>query len=75
MIMSNIEALANRPKVKKVAVMNFLGSVGGLTYQEAVSNCELDARSYGWNYETVGAIREGLDHFFGSKVDPSSKGA
>jgi hypothetical protein len=40
----------------------------GMTYQEAVGNCELDARSYRWSLETVGAIREGiLDHFHGDK--------
>jgi hypothetical protein len=66
--MSTISELASRPKVKKTAVLNFLASLNGLTYQEAVANCELDARSYGWNYETSGAIREGLvAHYFGGK--------
>jgi len=61
-----IQELATRPGVKKVAVENFLGTLDGMTYQEAVSNCELDARSYRWSYETSGAIREGLvTHFFG----------
>lgn len=61
----NIEAYASRPGVNRVAVENFLGSLEGMTYQEAVANCEMDARIYGWNHETVGAIREGLiEHFF-----------
>jgi hypothetical protein len=64
---SKIVELAARPGVKRVVVENFLASLGDLTYQEAVANCELDARSYRWNYATSGAIREGLlDHFFGA---------
>lgn len=65
---ARIVELASRKGAKKIAVENFLGSLGDLTYQEAVGNCELDARSYRWNHETVGAIREGLvEHYFGSK--------
>jgi len=60
-----IDELASRPKVKKIVVENFLSSLGGLTYQEAVGNCEMDAQAYGWNHETSGAIREGiLGHFY-----------
>jgi hypothetical protein len=65
---NRINELASRPGVKKIAVQNFLSSLDGMTYQEAVGNCELDARSYRWSLETVGAIREGiLDHFHGGK--------
>ena len=61
-----ITELATGKNVKRVAVENFLSSLGGMTYQEAVGNCEMDARSYGWNHETSGAIREGLvEHFHG----------
>lgn len=62
-----ITKLAARKNVRANAVKNFLGSVGDLTYQEAVGNVEMDAQSYGWNHETVAAIREGLlTHFFKS---------
>jgi len=61
----DIEKLASRPNVQAEAVVNFLSSLEGLTYQEAVANCECDAQSYGWNHETSGAIREGLvQHYF-----------
>jgi len=59
-----INKLADRPKVKRVAVENFLCSLDGMTYQEAVGNCEMDAKSYRWNYETQGAIREGILEYF-----------
>jgi hypothetical protein len=62
---NRIEELAARPEVQAVAVENFLASLDGLTYQEAVANCEQDARSYRWNHATSGTIREGLvEHFF-----------
>lgn len=63
---AQIEDLSNRPGVKKTAVENFLSSLDDdMTYQEAVANCEADARIYRWNYETSGAIREGLVlHYF-----------
>ena len=58
--------LAQGEGVKTLAVENFLSTLGDLTYQEAVANCELDARSYGWSRETSAAIRTGLcEHFFG----------
>lgn len=60
----NIEAYASRPRVKRVAVENFLMSLEGLTHKEAVDNCMLDARTYKWNHETVGAIREALVEYF-----------
>lgn len=66
---ARIQELASRPKVRKIAVENFLSTLDGMTYQEAVGNCELDKRSYRWNDETSGAIREGLtEHYFGRKV-------
>jgi hypothetical protein len=60
------ELAISDPAVRQTAVENFLSSLGDLNYQEAVGNCELDARSYGWNHETSSAIRIGLlEHFFG----------
>jgi hypothetical protein len=59
-----ISELASGKKVNKTAVENFLGSLGGLSYQEAVGNCEMDAASYRWSRETSAAIRIGLvEHY------------
>lgn len=55
-----IEELASRKGAKRMAVENFLGSIGDLSYNDAVANCMQDARDYRWSTETVGAIREGL---------------
>jgi len=56
--------LAQGEGVKAIAVENFLSTLGDLTHQEAVANCELDARSYRWSQETSAAIRIGLcEHF------------
>lgn len=52
-------------RINRIAVSNFLASLQGLSYQEAVANCELDARAYGWNFATTAMIREGLcRHYF-----------
>lgn len=65
---ARIEKLSKGKNVKTVAVTNFLGTLGDMTYQDAISNVEMDARSYRWSRETVAAIRKGLsEHFFGSK--------
>ncbi len=62
---TRIEKLAKGKNVKTVAVENFLGTLGDMTYQEALSNVEMDARSYRWSRETVAAIRKGLtEHYF-----------
>lgn len=59
-----IEELARQPKVRRIAVENFLSSLDGLDYQGAKANLEMDAASYRWNEETVGAIWTGiLEHF------------
>lgn len=55
-----ISELASGKKVDKAAVENFLGSLDGLSYQEAVGNCEMDAHSYKWSRATSAAIRIGL---------------
>ena len=47
-------------KVKAIAVSNFLCSMHGLTYHEAMGNLELDAQMYKWNSATVSAIRSGI---------------
>lgn len=62
---NRIEELAARANVRRTAVENFLGTLDGLSYEEAVANCVQDAKSYRWNRETSGTIREGLvEHFF-----------
>ena len=65
MTFTQIEELASGENVKKDAVVNFLISLDGLSYQEAVGNAELDARSYRWTLETLAAIKVGLlKHYF-----------
>ena len=61
---NRITELATQEGVKRTAVENFLSTLDGMTYPEAVGNCEIDKKSYGWNHETSGAIREGIvEHF------------
>ena len=55
-----ISKLASRAGVKRIAVENFLGSLGDLTKSEAFGNLNLDARSYKWNAATVKAISDGI---------------
>ena len=56
-----IGKLANRKNVRKVAVENFLCSLGDLTYGEAMQNLNMDANLYKWNAPTRNAIQKGLD--------------
>jgi len=57
--MEEIEEFTNRPNVKKVAAENFLMSMGeDLTV--AMGNLGLDAKSYGWNKQTIQAILDGI---------------
>jgi hypothetical protein len=63
-----IQQLASKKGVKAIAVQNFLGSLGGSSYQDAMANLEMDARSYGWNTATQSAIRAGiLENFQGAE--------
>jgi hypothetical protein len=65
---AEIEALASRPGVKRVAVENFLMSChcnGDI--RAALFNLEADEWSYGWNAATVQAIRAGIELSFRSK--------
>jgi len=54
-----IEELANRPNVKKVAVENFLMDMGE-DLIVAMGNLGLDAKYYIWNRQTVQAILDGI---------------
>jgi hypothetical protein len=56
-----IKKLANRPNVKRIAVENFLMSMG-TDPEAAIKNLLLDAELYNWNRETILAlaIRDGI---------------
>lgn len=56
-----IDALANRKGVKKIAVENFLGSLPlDIGVEGNIINCQQDARDYRWNAATVNAIIHGI---------------
>lgn len=57
---TEIEKLASRKDVRRIAVENFLGTMGGLTEWEARANLGLDARLYKWNTATRRAIEMGI---------------
>jgi len=57
---ARIEALASLPGVKRIAVENFLATLGDLTREEALANLEQDVRSYKWNVQTGRAIQQGI---------------
>ena len=56
-----IEVYASRPGVRRIAVENFLGSLGGVTASDARENLHLDEGLYRWNAATVRAIADGID--------------
>jgi hypothetical protein len=62
-----IEGLASRDNVKRIAVENFLGTVTvNPDRGAAVGNAFADAEAYGWNRATLQAILTGIDlAFFG----------
>lgn len=56
------EILENYPNAKKIAVENFLMTVGSNDNPiYARLNLDMDARLYGWNKETINAIKEGIE--------------
>jgi hypothetical protein len=60
---------SGRTAPDRVAVDNFLASLGGLTAQAAFANSRQDARAYGWNAATVDAVARGIsEHFIGRKA-------
>jgi len=62
---SEIEKLANKPMVKKIAVENFLMTVCNNRQKEyALMNLERDRRLYNWNRQTVEAIKKGINKAF-----------
>ena len=53
-----------RPRRDAVAVANFLASLDELSAQEAFHNAHMDARSYRWSAQTLGAVIDGIaEHF------------
>ena len=55
-----IQKLANLKGVRKIAVENFLGTMG-TDDRAAKGNLWLDAQSYKWNGKTVSTIRRGIE--------------
>lgn len=61
----DITKLATRKGVRRIAVENFLcslGTEGSVVY--AKMNLDADARSYKWSAATVAAIKTGIDKFY-----------
>ena len=56
-------------RIDKVAVENFLASLGGLTAVEAFGSARQDGKSYGWNAATQNAIASGIAKHFAAKRD------
>ena len=54
-----IEEYASRPEARRIAVENFLGTMG-TDREVALGNLVLDARLYRWNRQTKRAISEGI---------------
>jgi len=54
-----IEQLANQPEVKRIAVENFLMSMGD-NAEDARANLRFDNRLYRWNHQTFNAILDGI---------------
>ena len=55
-----IEKLAARSGVRRIAVENFLISLGDMSYSDAVANLNDDTASYKWNAPTRNAILDGI---------------
>ena len=54
-----INKIASRHLVKKIAAENFLSSMG-TNYDHAMGNLAMDARLYRWNKQTIRAIEAGI---------------
>ncbi len=55
-----IEMFASTEGVNRLAVENFLGTMGTELSNEALANLELDAIQYNWNRYTIRAIAAGI---------------
>lgn len=54
-----IKKFASRKGVRRIAVENFLMSMGS-NYMNANLNLEIDVRLYKWNKRTIKAINDGI---------------
>jgi len=54
-----VNKLSSRHMVKKIAVENFLSTMG-TNYDHAMGNLAMDARLYRWNKQTIRAIEAGI---------------
>jgi hypothetical protein len=64
---TDITKLASRKGVRKIAVENFLGTLGSegpAGRSGALQNLYSDAASYKWNSATVSAITSGINKYF-----------
>lgn len=65
-----INVLANKNGVRRIAVENFLGTLGpdisSVARLWALTNLSHDAKSYHWNAATIAAIHAGIDIHFRS---------
>lgn len=57
--LQEIEQFASRPNARRIAVENFLMSMGS-DKEVAIANLTLDTKAYGWNTATTGAILAGI---------------
>lgn len=56
-----IERFASRPKVKRIAVENFLMTVHhNESALQANQNLNQDAKLYKWNIQTIAAVQDGI---------------
>jgi len=56
-----IEKFSKRPRVRRIAVENFLYTVtNNPNVFDAYMNLDMDARLYRWNRETIKAIKDGI---------------
>lgn len=57
-----IKRLSNTPS--SVPVSNFLATLDGMTYEDAIQNLKMDARLYRWTEETITAIFMGIQEYY-----------
>jgi hypothetical protein len=59
---AEIETLATKEGVRKIAVENFLITVDSNSLKiHALANLQMDEKLYNWNNATVAAIKEGIE--------------
>ena len=60
---AEIEKLASRGGVRRIAVVNFLGTLSGRGREGELANLVMDSHLYApkWNAATVAALRDGIN--------------